>query len=58
VFFHCAKAFLRSHAWDPSTGNPTAVPSVAQLANAIRHDWSQAELDERYNEDNIRTVLY
>ena len=35
VFFHCAKAFLRSDAWKPQTWNPTAVPSVAQLAKAI-----------------------
>jgi PPOX class probable FMN-dependent enzyme len=58
VFFHCAKAFLRSDAWDPSTWNPTAVPSVAQIAKAIRYDWSQAELDERYSEENVRKVLY
>ena len=58
VFFHCAKAFLRSDAWDPSTWEPDAVPSVAQLAKAIRHDWTQAELDERYSEENIRKVLY
>ena len=35
VFFHCAKAFLRSDAWDPATWNPTAVPSVAQIAKAM-----------------------
>jgi PPOX class probable FMN-dependent enzyme len=58
VFFHCAKAFLRSDAWDPSTWDPTAVPSVAQIAKAIRHDWTQAELDERYAEENMRKVLY
>jgi uncharacterized protein len=58
VFFHCAKAFLRSDAWDPSTWNPTAVPSVAQLAKAIRYDWSLEELEARYNEDNVRKVLY
>ena len=58
VFFHCAKAFLRSDAWDPSTWEPDAVPSVAQLAKAIRHDWTQAEIDERYSEENIRKVLY
>ena len=34
VFFHCAKAFLRSDAWDPQTWNPTALPSVAQIAKA------------------------
>ena len=58
VFFHCAKAFLRSDAWDPSTWNPTAVPSVAQIAKAIRYDWTQAELDARYSEANMRNVLY
>jgi hypothetical protein len=34
------------------------VPSVAQLAKAIRYDWSLEELEERYSEDNIRKVLY
>jgi len=58
VFFHCAKAFLRSDAWDPATWNPTAVPSVAQLAKAIRYDWAQAQLDKRYSEENIRKILY
>jgi len=33
VFFHCAKAFLRSDTWDPSTWDPSAVPSVAQIAH-------------------------
>jgi len=58
IFFHCAKAFLRSDAWDPSTWDPTALPSVAQIAKAIRYDWTQAELDERYAEENVRKVLY
>ncbi len=58
VFFHCAKAFLRSDTWDPSTWNPSALPSVAQIAKAIRHDWSQAQLDEYYREDNVRARMY
>ncbi|BBX10603.1 pyridoxamine 5'-phosphate oxidase family protein [Mycolicibacterium aichiense] len=58
VFFHCSKAFLRSDTWKPETWNPTALPSVAQMAKALRHDWSEAELEERYCEDNIRKVLY
>ncbi|KUH97511.1 pyridoxamine 5'-phosphate oxidase family protein [Mycobacterium sp. IS-3022] len=58
VFFHCAKAFLRSDAWDPTTWNPSALPSVAQLLKAIRYDWSQAELDEYYSEENTRSRLY
>ncbi|OBF95523.1 pyridoxamine 5'-phosphate oxidase [Mycobacterium sp. 852002-51152_SCH6134967] len=58
VFFHCAKAFLRSEAWDPSTWNPSALPSVAQLLKAIRPEWTQAQLDEYYSEANTRTRLY
>src|SRR6187397_1098930 len=58
VFFHCSKAFLRSDTWKPETWNPTALPSVAQMAKALRYDWTEAELEERYCEDNIRKILY
>ncbi|WP_102144186.1 pyridoxamine 5'-phosphate oxidase family protein [Mycobacterium hubeiense] len=58
VFFHCAKAFLRSDAWKPETWNPTAVPSVAQLAKSFKPDLSQAELDAYYTEDSMRSMLY
>jgi uncharacterized protein len=58
VFFHCAKAILRSDAWDPSKWNPTAVPSVAQLAQALKKDMSLAELEKYYAEENMRKVLY
>jgi PPOX class probable FMN-dependent enzyme len=58
VFFHCAKAFLRSDAWKPETWDPKAVPSVAKLAKAIKPDMSDAELDKYYEEDNIRKMLY
>lgn len=58
VFFHCPKAFLRSDAWKPDSWNPTAVPSVAQMAKAFKPDQSQAELDAYYSEDNLRKILY
>ena len=58
VFFHCAKAFLRSDAWKPETWDPTAVPSVAKLAKAIKPDTSDEQLDECYAEENMRRVLY
>jgi PPOX class probable FMN-dependent enzyme len=58
VFFHCAKAFLRSDAWKPETWNPTALPSVAQMAQALRTGWSLAELEKHYSEENIRSLLY
>lgn len=58
VFFHCPKAFLRSEAWKPETWDPTAVPSVAQMAKAFKPDQTQAELDAYYSEDNLRKILY
>ena len=58
VFFHCAKAFLRSDAWDPTTWNPTALPSVAEIAKAIKKDKTIEELEKYYSDDNMRTILY
>ena len=58
VFFHCAKAFLRSDAWDPQSWNPTAVPSIAQLARAIKKDMSLEELEKYYSEEHTREILY
>ena len=58
VFFHCAKAFLRSDTWKQQTWDPTAVPSIAQLAKAIKPDMSDDQLDAYYAEDNLRTMLY
>ena len=58
VFFHCAKAFLRSDAWDPQSWNPTAVPSIAQLARAIKKDMSLEELAKYYSEEHTREILY
>ncbi|HYJ54646.1 MAG TPA: pyridoxamine 5'-phosphate oxidase family protein [Mycobacterium sp.] len=58
VFFHCAKAFLRSDAWDPERWDPGAVPGVAQLAKTMRQDMSLEELEKYYAEENVRKVLY
>jgi uncharacterized protein len=58
VFFHCAKAFLRSDAWQPDTWKPEALPSVAQMAQALRSNMSLADLERYYSEENVRTMLY
>jgi PPOX class probable FMN-dependent enzyme len=59
VFFHCAKAFLRSDAWKPQSWSPTAVPSSAQIAKALsRTDMSEDELAKYYSDDALRQVLY
>lgn len=58
VFFHCAKAFLRSDAWKPASWDPDAVPGAAQLARAMRADMSADELEKYYAEENMRKMLY
>lgn len=58
VFFHCAKAFLRSQAWNPDSWDPDALPSTAQIAHALRTGSSLAELEEYYREENLRKALY
>ncbi|OBB60135.1 pyridoxamine 5'-phosphate oxidase [Mycobacterium sp. 852013-51886_SCH5428379] len=58
VFFHCSKAFLRSNAWQPERWDPTAVPSVAQLAKAFTPDLTDAQRDEYFSENTLREQLY
>lgn len=50
IFFHCAKAFLRSKLWDPESWDPEAVvPRRAVLAKeAERPESSIEELDAYY----------
>ncbi|MCV7252486.1 pyridoxamine 5'-phosphate oxidase family protein [Mycobacterium hackensackense] len=58
VFFHCAKAFLRSDTWKPETWNPEAMPSTAQLARSFKPDESLEQLQKYYSEEHLRTLLY
>ena len=58
VFFHCAKAFLRSDAWKPETWDPQAMPSTAELARSFKPDQSLEQLQKYYSEDHLRTLLY
>ncbi|MET0819838.1 MAG: pyridoxamine 5'-phosphate oxidase family protein [Aeromicrobium sp.] len=44
VFFHCAKAFLRSSLWEPQTWSPGAVASRAQIAQRLEQP--EATIDE------------
>jgi PPOX class probable FMN-dependent enzyme len=51
VFFHCAKAFLRSKLWRPETWDPDAVPSRARLVKALeRPEDSLEEIEQHYGE--------
>ena len=36
IFFHCAKAFMRSRLWEPETWHPDALPSTAAMVKAVQ----------------------
>ena len=58
VFFHCSKAFLRSHLWDPASWDPDAVPPRAAIAHAVeRPDATPEELAAYYG-PSYGTRLY
>jgi PPOX class probable FMN-dependent enzyme len=49
VFYHCAKAFLRSQAWQPETWRPEALPSRAQIVKRVEAPEAElADLERHY----------
>ena len=58
VYYHCAKAFLRSALWDPSTWDPDAVPSRAVMAQAMERPNDSIEELEAYYGKAYRETLY
>ena len=51
VFFHCAKAFLRSGLWEPESWQPDVVPSRARIAHQQeRADEELADIERYYGE--------
>ena len=49
IFFHCAKAFLRSTLWSPESWHPGRVPSRAMIAKSLeRPDDSIEDLEAYY----------
>jgi uncharacterized protein len=59
VFSHCAKAFMRSKLWDPSTWQPGALPSTAALCKAVQNpSETLEELEEYYAPENYAPKLY
>lgn len=60
VFFHCAKAFLRSGLWQPETWRPDAVvPRRAVIAAEVEPDGRTVEqLDDYYRPENYARGLY
>ncbi|MEU4690086.1 MSMEG_1061 family FMN-dependent PPOX-type flavoprotein [Actinoplanes sp. NPDC023714] len=58
VFYHCARALLRSAVWEEQTWAPDAVPPRAVIAKAVeRQNESLADLEEYYGE-RYRDTLY
>jgi PPOX class probable FMN-dependent enzyme len=60
LFFHCAKAFLRSGLWDPDTWDPEGrVPRRALIAQAVEPSGMTLEqLDDYYRPENYSRGLY
>lgn len=60
IFFHCAKAFLRSGLWKPETWAPEAtVPRRAVVAAEVEPSgMTVQQLDEYYEESNYSRRLY
>lgn len=60
LFFHCAKAFLRSGIWTPETWDPEGrVPRRAVIAREVEPSGMTAEqLDDYYRLENYAKGLY
>ena len=60
VYFHCAKAFLRSRLWDPDSWAPDAiVPRRAVIAERYEPSgMSLEQLDDHYRPENYERGLY
>jgi len=57
IFFHCAKAFLRSSLWQPETWNQGALPSHAAIVKAVQPtDTSLEELERYYGPDYLKQL--
>jgi PPOX class probable FMN-dependent enzyme len=58
VFFHCAKAFMRSGLWEPETWQPDAVPTRARIAHRQERAGDALADVERYYSDTYAAGLY
>lgn len=58
IFFHCAKAFLRSALWKPETWHPDALPPQAQIVKRVQQTEETLEQLERYYGAEYGKKLY
>jgi hypothetical protein len=57
IFFHCAKAFMRSALWKPETWRPEVLPSHATLIKSVQ-DTAETleELERWYGPDYVKQL--
>lgn len=58
IFYHCAKAFLRSALWQPETWQPDALPSRARLIKEVEAPVESLEDLERHYGPEYATQIY
>ncbi|MEV0250036.1 pyridoxamine 5'-phosphate oxidase family protein [Nocardia sp. NPDC050712] len=60
IFFHCAKAFMRSHLWEPDRWSTGDLPSPAQLVKDLQPDVTETveQLEQYYAPENYEPKLY
>jgi PPOX class probable FMN-dependent enzyme len=58
IFFHCAKAFLRSKLWEPESWNPGALPPHAQIVKSVQQTPETLQELEHYYGAQYATRLY
>jgi uncharacterized protein len=57
IFFHCAKAFMRSELWQPGTWNPAALPSTACITKSVQQtEETLEELEQYYGPDYTKRL--
>jgi uncharacterized protein len=59
IFFHCGKAFMRSHLWKPDTWQPDLLPSNAKSVEYVQDvRESLEELGQYYAPESFEKKLY
>ncbi|QLY31292.1 pyridoxamine 5'-phosphate oxidase family protein [Nocardia huaxiensis] len=60
IFFHCAKAFLRSGLWKPDRWPETTLPSHARLVKEVQTNVTESveQLEAYYSPENYEKGLY
>ncbi|MGW1056800.1 pyridoxamine 5'-phosphate oxidase family protein [Micromonospora sp. NBC_01412] len=57
IFYHCAKAFLRSELWRPESWQPDALPSRARLIKEVEAPAeSLADLERHYGPEYAKKI--